>query len=269
MIERFDGGWRPGADEPILAMDSWRLAAGGVVRLDLHEARFATACARLRAAADHDAAPGAAGAAPPDAAPADLTRGPLPDAVRVAAFLAAVRERLPRDGEWFPRVELTASGALQLRLRPCPPLRTSAVLWATSGVPQRDPRTKGADLAALTAARERAVAAGADDALLLDGDGLVLEGATTGLLWWRGDEPCGVASPAVLCSVTRRALARLAGGITTLDATLDDLAGCEVWAVNALHGIRGVTAILGGPTLAPPTRAAAWRERYEGLRRGV
>lgn len=257
MIERFDGRWRAGTDEPILAMDSWRLADGGVVRLDLHEARFATACARLRAAA------------PADATDATGARVPLPDAVRVAAFLAAVRERLPRDGEWFPRVEVTASGALQLRLRPCPPLRTSMTLWATSGVPQRDPHTKGADLAALTAARERSVAAGADDALLLDGDGLVLEGATTSLLWWRGDQLCAVASPAVLCSVTRRALARLAGGLTTLDATLGDLAGVEVWAVNALHGVRGVTAIVGGPPVAPPERAADWRDRYEGLRRPV
>jgi hypothetical protein len=39
--------------------------------------------------------------------------------------------------------------------------------------------------------------------------------------------------------------------------TIQELDGVEVWCVNALHGIRVVTAWLGAPCAAAPPRHAA------------
>jgi branched-subunit amino acid aminotransferase/4-amino-4-deoxychorismate lyase len=48
----------------------------------------------------------------------------------------------------------------------------------------------------------------------------------------------------------------------------DDLEGCEVWALNALHGIRIVTAWVDGPATAEePGRLESWRRRLDALRR--
>jgi hypothetical protein len=45
-----------------------------------------------------------------------------------------------------------------------------------------------------------------------------------------------------------------------------DLADCEVWVVNALHGIRVVTSWSDGPALARnPRRAALWQRRLDAL----
>ena len=45
-----------------------------------------------------------------------------------------------------------------------------------------------------------------------------------------------------------------------------ELDGCEVWALNALHGIRMVTAWVGVPQLAEkPGRIKAWRNRRQAL----
>jgi len=51
-------------------------------------------------------------------------------------------------------------------------------------------------------------------------------------------------------------------------APLADLDGAEVWALNALHGIRIVTRWVDGPGVAEqPGRLAAWRARLDALRR--
>ena len=52
------------------------------------------------------------------------------------------------------------------------------------------------------------------------------------------------------------------------EARPSQLDGVELWAVNALHGIRLVTAWVDGPRLAhDPVRFAAWRSRYTRLAR--
>jgi hypothetical protein len=54
-------------------------------------------------------------------------------------------------------------------------------------------------------------------------------------------------------------------------ATPSELDGAEVWALNALHGLRIVTDWIddtGGPELAElPGRLALWRGRREALRK--
>ena len=47
-----------------------------------------------------------------------------------------------------------------------------------------------------------------------------------------------------------------------------DLDGLEVWALNALHGIRIVTKWIDGPeTAEEPGRLTTWQKRLDALRR--
>jgi branched-subunit amino acid aminotransferase/4-amino-4-deoxychorismate lyase len=101
----------------------------------------------------------------------------------------------------------------------------------------------------------------------------VAEGSTTCLAWWRGEVLClpDAAIPRV-DSVTLRSVLALAAatGVEVVEerARPADLEGLEVWALNALHGIRIVTAWVDGPATAEePGRLAAWRARLDALRR--
>ena len=232
--------------EPVAAADSWLVANGRVRALDRHQFRFGRACA-------------AAGRTRPG-------RAPGPD--DLAEFWSAVVARLPRTGCWFPRVELAGPGRPELRLlvRPAPPLRTTARLWlGDTADRRRAPRRKGPDLHRLTALRDRAVAAGADDALLTTPGGVVLEGATTSLLWWEDGRLCLPAPglrtlPGITSGLLTDRARELGIPVVRRRVTVAGLAGREMWAVNALHGLRPVTGwddSGAGPGAA--TRAPAWR----------
>lgn len=219
--------------------DSWLLRDGTVRALDLHRARFDASC-RARGVPGH----------------------------HLGAFWAELGWRLPRTGAWFPRAELTASGELRLRMRPAPPLGTRLTVRPHPGPdPRTEPRTKGPDLGRLAQVRAEAVAHGADEALLLSAEGFVLEGTTTSLLWWDGDTLClPSASLPVVPGVTARLLVRLAREaqvrVRFCHARLADLSGQETWLVNALHGIRPVTAWRGVVlAVTEPARAARWSAR--------
>ncbi|MGN6324662.1 aminotransferase class IV [Pseudolysinimonas sp.] len=249
--------WRDGRFEPLdacevrpvrlLAADSWLLRDGAVVELEAHRRRF------LRS---------------------------LPAEVDGTGFWDAAIAELPRSGAWFPRLELRSVGfpgddrrELALRLRPAPELRQEiALVTHDARDPRAEPLIKGPDLEALTRVRTLAQARTADDAALLSADGRVAETTTAHLVWWRGDVLCA-ADPAIpqLPGVTVGALTRLAGAhgveLRAERATAADLAGTEVWALNALHGIRVVTTWHGGPSLVhEPGRAELWRERLGTLR---
>lgn len=105
-----------------------------------------------------------------------------------------------------------------------------------------------------------------------------MDATTSALLWWRGDILCGPPSGqpgfARVDSVTARSVLALAvalGHDTHEEAvTPAELDGCEVWAVNALHGIRIVTGWLDGPSTAElPGRLETWRARLHALRRPI
>lgn len=222
----------------IEAADSWLVSDGRTLALDLHRTRFL--------------------ASAPDA----------------AAFWDAAIAAIPRDGDWFPRVELHNTNRLVFRLRSAPERARSAVLATWTGMdPRETPRVKGPDLARLMAVRTSVQKLGADDAAILTPDGYVVEGATTAMLWWRGGILC---SPPTefdrVDSVTARSvltLARALGLDTHEEAvTPAELDGTELWALNALHGIRIVTNWVDGPALAEqPGRLAAWRTRMDALRK--
>ncbi|CAM03303.1 branched-subunit amino acid aminotransferase/4-amino-4-deoxychorismate lyase [Saccharopolyspora erythraea NRRL 2338] len=235
----------PVEDAPMRAADSWLVTSGRVRALDRHRARFGTAFA------EHV--------------------GPE----EFGEFWHAVVAALPRQGDWFPRVELVTAGpepSLRLRVRPAPPLGTRIRVWPLDGPDERRaPRTKGPDLPWLGRARARAVDAGADEALLTTAAGTVVEGATSALLWWEDDVLC-LPSPSlpVLDSVTAGLVvdraADLGVPIEYRECDLSGLAGREAWFVNALHGIRPVVSWVGTAVEpGPPSRAGEWSEWLSAL----
>jgi len=232
----------------IEAADSWLVTGGRVRALDLHRSRFLAAI------------------------PEDVAAR-----LDVDGFWEAAIAALPREGDWFPRVELrTQSAAPQLlfRLRPAPELQRSIVLATHRGRdPRRAPRVKGPDLEAMVRLRTRVQAQGAGDAVILTPEGVVAEGATTSISWWRGDA-LALPAPGIprIDSVTLRSVLALATatGVDILydEARPEDLDGCEVWALSALHGIRIVTRWIDGPSVAEqPGRLEDWRRRLDALRR--
>jgi branched-subunit amino acid aminotransferase/4-amino-4-deoxychorismate lyase len=244
---RWEGGWVPAEVEPGApdVADSWLVEEGRVRGLGHHWARFAT---ELRA-----------------------LDGPDP-----ARFAAAVEAALPRDGRWFPRVELRLDGGarLGLLLRPAPARLTTVRAWiADRPDPRQAPRRKGPDLERLGALRAEAVHHDAEEAVISDPEGRLLEGAYSSLLWWEDDALCVVDDDAaILPGVTRALLIEAAGdaGVEVRRSRPgpDALAGREAWLTSALHGIRAVTAWgPGGPPSGEAGRAAAWQARLEALAR--
>ena len=229
--------------ERLDAVDSFLVSDGRALAVGLHQQRFTNAV-------------------------------PEPARSSADAFFSAAVAVVPPTGEWFPRVQYGIRSGFTVTVRPAPAVARSIVLATHDGPdPRTQPTRKGPDLPALLAAREMARGRGADDAVILSPAGFVVEGATTSLLWWRGDTLCtpsadlvrmdGVTIGSVL------ALARALGvEVSWESATPADLDGLEVWALNSLHGIRIVTSWIDGPlTAEQPARLALWRARLDKLTR--
>jgi branched-subunit amino acid aminotransferase/4-amino-4-deoxychorismate lyase len=235
-------------DTSIEVADSWLVAQGSALALGLHRERFL-------------------GSMTPDSRAT----------TNADDFWDAAIDLIPRDGDWFPRVELqNRAGALLLvfRLRSAPE-RSNNLIEATwlDGDPRRAPGIKGPDLEMMTRVRTAAQARGATEAIILTDDGYIVEDAHSGLLWWRGDILCGPpADFARVDSVTVRSVLTLAAalGVETYEeaVTPAEIADTELWSLNALHGIRIVTRWIDGPALAQlPGRLALWRARMDALRK--
>lgn len=221
----------PDPEEILLAADSWLVSEGRVRGFDLHWGRFSDACKGI----------------------STIGQG------EIDVFRRHVTRALPREGNWFPRIELVerqGAVALQFRLRAAPPLTKAVRLMHWPGKDERIlPRRKGPDLALLGSMRQQTVAQGADEALLTTSDGIVLEGLTTSVAWWEGNSLC-VPDPAlaVLPGVTSRLLLRLAYAlrmpIQYRRTHINELSGRTVWTMNALHGIRPVVQWVGSTNRA-------------------
>jgi branched-subunit amino acid aminotransferase/4-amino-4-deoxychorismate lyase len=238
---------------PLLAADSFLVHNGGVVAFDEHVARFNRAT--------------------------EAQGMVFPSPAYIDAFTALI----PREGDWFPRIDFTVRGEIECWMRPAPPLTTSVILATADHDPRTEPAIKGPDLTILNSLRDEARSRGADDAVILtqpahEHPGRIIDGATTCLAWWRdGVLTFPPASATRVDSVTARVLADIAAekGVTvnanspdTDWATPTDLDGLTVWAINALHGIREVTAWIDGPQLSPnPDLLREWRSAYEQRRR--
>jgi branched-subunit amino acid aminotransferase/4-amino-4-deoxychorismate lyase len=231
---------------PLLVADSWLVRDGRVRALDLHGQRFAAGCAEIASVSMET----------------------------VAAFWAAVVERMPPEGHWFPRVELASvpRGRLALRIRPAPSRTEQVRVWVPDvSDPRRIPRRKGPDLGVLADLRRAATAAGADEALLRSPDGFLIEAANSSLLWWDDDTLC-VPSPKLpsLRGITTRLIQERALehdiAVRHSHCQLESLASREVWLVNALHGIRAVTAWVGADLApGPDGHSLEWRKWLEAL----
>jgi branched-subunit amino acid aminotransferase/4-amino-4-deoxychorismate lyase len=213
------------------AADSWLVTDGHARAVDRHWARFSAACG-----------------------------------IELAEFRAEVERAIPSEGRWFPRVELHDDGELAFHVRPAPPREPTVTAWIADTDPRRHPRIKGPDLERLGALRDRANAHGAQEAVLTDPDGRLLEGAYTSLLWWEDETLCAVPDDApILPGITRALLLELAGEVDFRRPTARELSGRETWLVSALHGIRAVTRWVGGPEPGEAARAAGWQRRLESL----
>ncbi|WP_210506049.1 aminotransferase class IV [Naasia sp. SYSU D00057] len=253
--------WREGrlvpasAGAPLLVADSFLLDAGTVVALDVHRDRF------LRSIASAEVA--------------RVADGPVPLADATGFWSSAVAA-LPRQGAWFPRIELVQTPAgpeYGLAVRPAPPLGrlVTALTWDGPD-PRRVPSVKGPDLEALLRLREAGRERGADEVVLLV-DGAVAEGTTSSLAWWRDGVLCvpaddlhRVAGVTEACVIAMAVEAGVA--VRRERRRPDELDACEVWVLNALHGIRGIERWAGGPAVtAPGARLDEWRSRLAALAR--
>lgn len=225
----------PSETEPrLLVADSWLVADGRARATSLHRDRFFQSARNWFAQSE------------------------------LESFWDASMAALPESGRWFPRIEVNQAAAdgtaggdprLGVRVRPAPATNRQVVLATHRGAdPRTQPAVKGPDIPALNAARATVARHGADDAVIVDERGRIVDGATTAILWWR--EGILMAPPPDMKrvdSVTAKTLRLLAattgipGGVER--ARVSDLAGCRVWAVNALHGIRSVSTWLDGPDL--------------------
>jgi branched-subunit amino acid aminotransferase/4-amino-4-deoxychorismate lyase len=236
------------ADTVLDAADSWLVTDGTALALGLHRDRFLAAIPRTHSAA-----------------------------LRAEEFWDASIESIPREGDWFPRVELQRrSGALLLvfRLRTAPERSNHVALTTWSGPdPRSRPTVKGPDLAAMVRVRTAIQPLGAGEAVILSPEGYVIEGAYSALAWWRGNILCSPPSDFErVDSVTFRSVSALAAalGVQTWQeaVTPAEIADTEVWSMTALHGIRIVTEWIDGPAVAQlPGRLPRWRARMDALRK--
>lgn len=224
--------------------DSFLVANGKVRGLELHRRRFTDSCTAV--------------------------------GVEAGAFFDEQVGRLPGFGRWFPRFELKPSGELGVQLRPAPP-QGDRIRVSVRRDPRTNPRVKGPDLELLGELKAEAAAQDrADEVLLVDQDGVALEGGYSALVWWEDGTFCiPPATLPILPSVTAQLLRRLAAdrGVEVAERTRTaaELADAdEVWLVNALHGIRPVHAWHTDPIdPLPLTTAPAWQQHLLALARPI
>lgn len=206
-------------EEKLLIADSWLVSEGRVRALQLHRERFFSSCQKM----------------------ARIEQNILDD------FWNQSMGTLAKTGSWFPRIELAGNlhqPVFQFRIRKAPPTHPNIKLIDYQSRDFRKmPRHKGPDLAKLISARKNIVEQGADEAILTTPKGFLLEGLTTSILWWEGSTLCTTpASWRVLPGVTGQLIRTIAEKndipVASRSRKLKELNGCEVWAVNALHGIR-------------------------------
>jgi len=231
-------------DARLAAADSWLVDDGRVLALEKHFERFRLAVRQI--APSHE--------------------------IYLDDFFASVERALPRSGRWFPRIEFHEDSAtehhLHLRLREAPEALSTATLWTLDEVdPRISPQIKGPDLSLGQQLRRRANLHGADEAVLLNEAGMVLEGALSSLVWWRDGVLCAPGPDLPwLPSVTRDLVWSIAEqvGVKTSFETVKpkSLNGLEIWLLSSLHGIRVVVdwdALPDGP--APAEHAETFNRR--------
>ena len=233
----------PVAGETLVA-DSWRVESGEVVALSRHRTRFC-----------------------------DSARQHGLDSAALDAFWDLVIAAIPREGSWFPRVEVVATpggATLRYRERPAPDWLSEAVVASAEGDPRTTPLTKGPDLDALMALRRSVAHTGATEALIVSPEGTIVEGAySTIVMIPPGGQELRIVPRTVprIPSVTEAVITDIAAqrGVAVVEAhsALHECEGSDLWVLSALHGIRVATGFPGGPRLSPDmARRVEWQAMW-------
>ncbi len=210
-------------EQLLLVADSWLVRDGRMIAPDLHQQRFFNSC-RIR----HG----------------------IGARVLLPLWYQAL-SLIPAEGLWFPRMELAGKAGqpvFQCRIRPVPMIGETVKLMVCDAEDFRKaPRHKGPDIQWLNGLRRQVLDAGADEGIITTSKGFVLEGLTTSILWWEkrhGQERlCTVPDlNRILPGTIRRLILTVARQeripVSYRLVMPEQLNDCEVWAVNALHGIR-------------------------------
>lgn len=182
----------------------------------------------------------------------DLTHNDLSD------FVEHSRTLIDEYGEGFPRLELWLNAgittpSLSLQLRPLPAITESIAMKSVVGFNRITPETKGPNISRFSELNSRLGA----EALLVDDDGGIIEGSTTSIMCVPKEVEVGsvqqlftIARKDRVWSITEALLAEIVSDelgwdVIEADLRLSDCSQYEMWAVNALHGLRRVSSVDG------------------------
>ncbi len=225
-------------EHPIQVADSFLVSDGRVRSLDKHKNRFNSSTEKI-------------------------------STLDLETFWGEVIKLIPREGQVFPRIELSGDN-LVLRLREPAEFKPTVTLWTADETDSRvDPTTKGPDLAYGASLRRKSNLFGADEAIFLSPEGYVVEGALSSLVWWQNDVLYAPDDTTRwLPSVTRMdvfELANQAGYDTqTTQVEPSDLIGLELWLLSSLSGIRPVVEWVNlGGNVGPQKHLESFQRRLK------
>lgn len=172
----------------------------------------------------------------------------------IPVYLRALEAAERANAIVFPLVTYR-DGVLDFDLRPgmAADLQTSAKLWTSDEPdPRQFPRYKGPDFPYQRFVQASAIGNGADEAVLVNSEGFVREGAFSSIVFWCDGTLNVVSDSARLLGVTEQAVLNVAAatGAPVRRRAFTSSEGREaneVWILNARHGIRVVTEWDGFP----------------------
>jgi branched-subunit amino acid aminotransferase/4-amino-4-deoxychorismate lyase len=138
-----------------------------------------------------------------------------------------------------------------------------SISLASSPAPHRGYPHKIGSRAWLEAAHTTGRATGADDALLFDGEGRLIEATRWAVGWWNGERLCfPPLALGGLRSVARaRVLEMVRGGLEEAVLMRDEMAKRSLLVCNAVRGVLSVSMLDGTPAVENP-RTAALAKRF-------
>ena len=215
----------------VVAADSFVVDQGKTIGYDRHLSRFAEAIADAGFSLDAE----------------------------LAEFISRCEMWIPREGRWFPRFDLVTSPEghfFRYHHRLAPAQQDSASLIVAPSDTRLVPHRKGPDLERMGDLRWWAYSKGAQEALILSPEGILVEGAYSAIAvidHGRNEFAITPKSFPRIPSVTEGVVLTLADeaglGVVEDTHTISQFEGKEVWVLSALHGIRIATEIVDGPTL--------------------
>ncbi len=181
------------------------------------------------------------------------------DLARPSQDVAALVQPFAETDDAVLRVEVRG-GRASVTVRELPPLEPPAVITAPE--PHRSYPHKTTERDCFVHAAERAVAAGADDALLVTPEGLVAEGTVWTLFWWEGDR---LRTPAlelgILPGIGRARVVELAPQVEEGRYPRAALAGKSLFLTNAVRGVLPIAA-LDGAAVSADARTSELVKRF-------